>query len=181
MRPTLLFATMLLLVGCATSNPNVQFGVGLAQVVANTNVPTGATVNSRGTVDETQALDKSPQLVVEVHKTFALGSATIGPMVGVVLPKVRIGEESEKPSRKDEPLGFGIGGLETFKLGSEGERRIHVGVLWEFMTIEHLSSLWQQGKAAPTDRAGLPLPPTVADGLVQRGMIIVTVSGIFAK
>ena len=168
-----------LLAGCATSNPDVQIGVGLAQPVANLNVPTAASVNSRGTVDETQALDKSPQLVVEVHKTFSLGSAQVGPMAAVVLPKVRIGESTENPARKDEPLGFGIGALETWKLGSDGERRIHVGIVWEFMTIEHLSDLWQQGKAAPMDARGLPLPATVTDGLVQRGLIVVTVSGVF--
>jgi hypothetical protein len=180
-RRPLALACALFAAGCATSNPNVQLGVGLAQTVANSNVPTAATTNSRGTVDETQALDKSPQLVVEIHKTFALGSANVGPMAGVVIPKIRIGESTEDPKRKDEPLGFGFGAVESFKLGSEGERRIHVGVLWEFMTFEHLSDAWQQGKTAPTDRAGLPLPANVADGLVQRGLIVVTVSGVLSK
>jgi len=164
--------------GCAI-NPSVQIGVGLATPVENRNVPTAATVNARGTVEETQALDKSPQLLVEIHKTFDLAGMEVGPMVGAVIPKVRIGESTEDPSRKDEPFGVGGGVLESFTLG--GEKRIHVGFLWEILTVDHLSNLWQQGKAVPMDRAGLPLPPEITGGLVQRGLLIVTVSGVFQK
>lgn len=179
MRRRMFFILAVVLVGgCATSNPNVQIGVGLAIPAAGTNIPTQATVNrATGTVDETQALDKSPQVIVEAHKTFTLGAATIGPMVGAVLPKVRIGESTENPARKDEPFGLGFGGVETFSLGEN--RRIHVGILWEFMSIDHLSSLWEQGKSAPRDGRGLPIDPSIAGGLAQRGLITVTVSGVF--
>jgi hypothetical protein len=164
--------------GCATSNPNVQIGVGLTVPVANRDVLTQAGLDRAGNVVEQQALDASPQLVVEIHKTFDLGEAEVGPMAGVVIPKVRIGESTEDPMRKDQPLGFGLGGVQTFRLGADKKRMIHVGFLWELITMDHIPAQWQAGKQAPDNRLGLPIPPSIVSGLVSRGLIVVTVSGV---
>lgn len=154
----------------------IQIGVGLGAPIVGNYIPTTGHVDSAGVVTIDSTLDSSPQIVVEVHKTFQVHEKLgIGPFLGFA-PKIDFGTASN--SQSESPIGAGMGFLVSTSAG--GKHRLNIGLMWLITgPITQVNPAWRDGYQAPRSLQGVPLDLRTERGSVNRVMLTFTVSGMF--
>lgn len=177
MRRMFVTLTMLLLLALPSiAHAQIQLGLGLGAAVVGRTIPTSGHVDSAGVVTIDSTLDSSPQIVVEVHRTFKVASKLgIGPFLGFA-PKVDFGTTSNAGS--ETPLGAGFGFLVSTNAGAK--HRINIGAMWLVTApVTQVNPDWRDGFQAPRTSQGIPQDIRSFKGSVNRLMLTLTVSGIF--
>lgn len=154
----------------------IEVGVGVAMPVTNTDLATGAQVDSFGVVRVNSRLDSSPQLFVEMHKPFKLGPKfAVGPMLGFT-PKLDLGMASNNESVQPVAAGIGI----ILQIPSKLKQHINVGVVFmRTAPIVQLADGYADGFQAPRGANGAPLGIQFQEKSLSRVMLTMSVSGWF--
>lgn len=159
----------------ATANAQVRFGMGLAVPVTGTDIVTEASVDASGVVHANKVLDSSPQLFLEIHRTWKMTKdMEIGPMFGVT-PKIDFGMLSSDNTEHLIGAGFGLMLTKPVK----DKKFLNFGAMWLItQPVEQLTPEFKDGFQAP--RAfGLPILPVYVTKSVNRMVFYMTVSGLF--
>lgn len=175
----LLFALAVLVVSAAPSfAQGLGLGIGFAVPVIGQDVITLAHNTPEGVVTADRYLDASPQLAIEVHRTFMVSQRkkfAMGPSV-IFLPKVDFGLASNNETTQGVGAGFGVIG--SFPAG--GKRSLNIGLAWVIQQpVPTLAPQWQPGFQAPRGRNDDPQLPQYEDKSPQRLMLFFTFSGLF--
>lgn len=175
----LLLALAVLVVSAAPSfAQGLGLGVGFAVPVIGQDVITLAHNTPEGVVVGDRFLDASPQLVIDVHRSFKMkptSKITIGPSF-VFLPKVDFGLASNNETTQG--VGAGFGGILGFSAG--GKRSLNIGLAWVIQQpVPQLAPAWKPGFQAPRGRNDESQAPQYEDKSPQRLMLFFTISGLF--
>lgn len=168
--------TLLLLAFASPSFAQVQVGLGLGAPITNRSLVTAAHIDNAGIVRADETLDASPQIVIEIHRTFKLKEKLgFGPYIGFA-PKIDFGTSSNVGSAT--PLGAGFGLLLSTNAGAK--HRLNFGAMWLITTpLTQVNPAWRDGFQAPRSNQDVPQEIRVEKGSVNRLMLTMTVSGIF--
>jgi len=158
------------------ASAQVQVGLGLGAPVVGRVIPTSGHIDNAGVVTIDSTLDSSPQIVVEVHRTFKMAQKVgIGPYLGFA-PKVDFGTSSNSGS--ETPLGAGFGFLVSTDAGAK--HRINIGAMWLITApVTQINPAWRDGYQAPRSNQGIPQEIRTEKGSVNRLMLTLTFSGLF--
>lgn len=176
MRRLLTGLTIAMLLTATSAFAQVEVGLGLGAPITARSIPTSAHIDNAGTVRVDETLDASPQIVIEVHRTFKLREKlAFGPYLAFA-PKIDFGTSSNIGSQT--PLGAGFGLLLSTNAGAK--HRINFGGMWLITTpLTQVNPAWRDGFQAPRSSQDLPQEIRFEKGSVSRLMLTMTVSGIF--
>jgi hypothetical protein len=153
----------------------IEFGVGITAPLTQRNIITEAHNDTLGVTRVDRALDGSPQILVELHKTYKVNkSLAVGPMIAFT-PKIDMGLTSNTAT--EQPLGAGFGFI--VQIPSKLKQHINVGAMWLITApVDQLAPGWQDGFQAPRNgQFGLPMNPEFTRASVHRICLVMTVSG----
>lgn len=158
-----------------TVSAQVKMGVGIALPTFARNIPIEAHL-ADGVVKVDRTLDASPQILIEVHRSFKMGTKFgLAPMLGFC-PKVDFGLSQNTSG--EQPLGAGLGMLVATQAGQK--HYVNLGLMWLVTApVTQLDPMWADGFQAPRSRFDLPLDPQYRRGSVSRVMVVMTISGLF--
>lgn len=169
-------AALAVLLLASPVSAQIQLGVGMGAPIVGNYIPTTGHVDSAGVVTIDSTLDSSPQIVVEVHKTFKVHEKLgIGPYLGFA-PKVDFGTASN--SQSESPIGAGMGFLVSTSAG--GKHRLNIGLMWLITgPVVRVNPAWRDGYQAPRSLQGIPLDIRTERSSANRVMLTFTMSGMF--
>lgn len=176
MRRLVVGLAVTLLLSASPAFAQVQVGIGLGAPVSGRYIPLDGHIDSTGEVTIDRTLDSSPQLVVQVLRTFKLKEKLgVGPFLGFC-PKVDFGTSSNTSA--ETPLGAGFGFLISTNAGAK--QRINFGLMWLITPpMSQVNPAWRDGFQAPRTSQGIPQDIRLEKSSVSRIMLTMTVSGIF--
>lgn len=161
-----------------TERDKLRLGVGFAVPVSGQQIVTEAHNDSGGITHADKVLDASPQLVVEVHRSWAINSGRsvrIGPMAAF-LPKVDFGLAGNAETQQG--VGAGFGAIMEFNAG--GNRSFNLGFMYVIQQpVSSLTPEFRPGFQAPRGIGGEIVNPIFREESPRRLFFSFTVSGLF--
>jgi len=166
---------ILLLLFPSLSFSQVGLGFGIIAPITGGDTPISASIDDVGIVRVDKTLDSSPQLFVEMHRTFSLGGVRVGPAIGFA-PKIDFGLATNDGSEPGPGVGFG--GVIAFPVDENRSFNISIMILIS-KPIDQVSNSFSDGFQAPRDSMDNPIDPTFINRSNNRLVIGLTVSGLF--
>ena len=171
----LLLTGLFLLTISSSAFAQIKLGLGLAVPLSARNIVVTAHVDNAGVVHVDKTLDASPQILVELHRTFKVNKDyEIGPVVGFC-PKIDFGSASN--SNTEHLVGAGFGLVITKPVSDK--KYINIGVMWIVSSpVSQVNPEWREGFQAPRTN-NIPLDVRTRINSVNRIMFTMTISGLF--